>query len=620
MYTPANVLFKDCNVSEKKIISSILNWISNFEFALVVLLVSPWLAGTSMAQEFDSGCPDTANAAIWSSPREPRPGDSLDVLAVLTDGSADSLVVKDPFGEPVRVNTVRRGGPPWSLEARLDGIQGGAYRIEIQRGGRTVACRIIAVGRETEGVNEPQVNDWSRGAEAFYSAWIERLFDGPPETNLSFPSLEPVLRDPERNFLFNHLGRGEDERLPAEPDCADLPYFLRAYFAWKVGLPVEYRACDRGSAARPPSCGSPALDDRFSRGVQPASSFNSLMRQIANTVHSGSARTALSSDATDFYPVGLDRESLWPGTVFADPYGHTLMLAKWIPQTPGHSGILLAVDAQPDNSVARKRFWEGNFLFADVKGAGPGFKAFRPVLRDSGGRLRLPSNSALSVEAPLAPYSDEQAGMSADDFYARMGKLIDPKGLPPEQAYESTLDALVEQLNTRVESVENGENYMRQHRGSVIAMPSGAGIFETIGPWEDYATPSRDMRLLIALNVLSGLPDKIVRYPDLFALRQYSPESAKRYIEELHQRKIQERRFSYMRSDGSAQELTVADVFQRRSAFEAGYNPNDCAEVRWGAKSGTDEYVTCRRRAPAEQRLKMEQYRNWFHDTRRPTR
>ena len=49
--------------------------------------------------------------------------------------------------------------------------------------------------------------------------------------------------------------------------------------------------------------------------------------------------------------------------------------------------------------------------------------------------------------------------MSADGFYARMGKLINPAGLDAEKAYRETLDALVEQLTVRVGSVDNGEKY-----------------------------------------------------------------------------------------------------------------------------------------------------------------
>jgi hypothetical protein len=201
-----------------------------------------------------------------------------------------------------------------------------------------------------------------------------------------------------------------------------------------------------------------------------------------------------------------------------------------------------------------------------------------------------------------------------------MGKLINPRGLAPEQAYDAMLDALVEQLETRVGAIDNGETYLRQHRGSVIAMPSGAAIFETIGPWEDYATPSRDMRLLIAMNVIEQLPERIVRYPELFSLGGRSAEEAREDIGRRHDQRVGERRFSYTRSDGSHWELSVADVFARRAAIEVGYNPNDCVEVRWGAEADSAEYEPCRRHAPAEQKARMEQYRSWFRKTQRPTR
>ena len=40
------------------------------------------------------------------------------------------------------------------------------------------------------------------------------------------------------------------------------------------------------------------------------------------------------------------------------------------------AGVFLAVDGQPDGTVARKRFWRGNFLFAqDPALGGPGSSA-----------------------------------------------------------------------------------------------------------------------------------------------------------------------------------------------------------------------------------------------------
>ena len=96
---------------------------------------------------------------------------------------------------------------------------------------------------------------WNRATENLYSAWIETLFDAPIEQALSWPALHEVLRDKSRNFLFNHLGAGEDQKkLVIQPDCADLPYFLRAYFAFKMGLPFGYSKCSRGGGGQPPQC------------------------------------------------------------------------------------------------------------------------------------------------------------------------------------------------------------------------------------------------------------------------------------------------------------------------------------------------------------------------------
>ncbi len=570
------------------------------------------------SSDYGAACEESGDTRIWVSPLNPKPYSATKIMAVATDGAISDLSIVESDGRKIPLPSNSRGGPPWSLSSVVDNLADGDYRIEARRNGTILACHPLVLGGRN--AQEGQSLGWNLATEAFYSAWIEELFGAPVEENLSFPSLEPVLRDPERNFLYNHLGLNEDRNLPSTPDCADLPYTLRAYFAWKVGLPVGFRTCSRGSANSPPRCGSATVKTEFTHGIASQGNFRSVYGQLTNAVHSGSARTGLDDEATDLYPVPLNRESLWPGTVFADPYGHVLVLAQWVPQTAGRPGMLLAVDAQPDNSVTRKRFWEGTFLFANVNSAGPGFKVFRPLARSGSGALRTFSNGELVDNPSYAPFSMEQENLTPEDFYARMDKLINPKGLQPKQAFDTTLDALAEQVETRVTSVENGESYFRKGHGGFIAMPSGASIFETIGPWEDFATPSRDMRLIIAINVLNGLPNKIVRHPELFVLNGESPQTLKAEIEDYQAQRLQERRIRYIRSDGSSWELSLADVLARKQAFEIAYNPNDCAEVRWGAKPGTDEYSTCRRHAPSEQHAKMEQYRPWFRDARRPTR
>lgn len=564
-----------------------------------------------------AACAAGEKTRIWTAPLQPRPGEPMEMLAVSTDGALEPLRITDPAGRQTTLRGVAYGGPPWGLHGGIFRPQSGTYRIEATRRGQPVACTEVRVGG---GAAVRGDADWDLATSALFAVWIERLFDAPPEQSLSFDSLAPVLRNPERNFFYGYLGGGEDERLPADPDCADLPYFLRAYFAWKLGLAVAYRPCSRGSRSSPPRCEAPTVDTSFVGSPVAVSGIKGVTRRIMDTVHSGSGRTALSDDSTDFYPVALERSALWPGTLYADPYGHTLILVKWLPQRPGRPGRLLAVDAQPDNSMARKRFWEGTFLFAETPSAGPGFKAFRPLTRTAGGALRPLSNSALDGRSGLPAFSLEQSGLAPADFYARMERLINPDGLDPDEAYAATLAALMEQLKTRVDSVETGESFMRAHPGTVIPMPAGPAIFETTGAWEDYATPSRDMRLLIAMNVLEELPERIRRYPDLYVLRGDSPEAAAARIELLHTESIERNAIEYRRSDASPWRLTVADIYSRRPGLQIAYNPNDCVERRWGAAPGSADYSTCRRQAPAEQRRQMEEYRPWFRETRRPPR
>jgi hypothetical protein len=236
------------------------------------------------------------------------------------------------------------------------------------------------------------------------------------------------------------------------------------------------------------------------------------------------------------------------------------------------------------------------------------------------GQWRVLSNDELIDQPDFAPFSLEQDHLIPDDFYAKLALLINPNGLDPKQAYEATLAALVEQIETRVNSVDNGEAYFRKNPRSVIPMPSDAAIFQTLGPWEDYSTPSRDMRLIIAINALNSLPEKIARHSGLFILNGQSPAEARAEIEQYHAKRAQEHSIRYTRTDGSPWELSIAEILARKPDYEMAYNPNDCIEIRWGAQLGTEEYSTCRRRAPAQQRAKMEQYRAWFSEVRRPLR
>ena len=189
-----------------------------------------------------------------------------------------------------------------------------------------------------------------------------------------------------------------------------------------------------------------------------------------------------------------------------------------MPEQNGTPGVFLAVDAEPDGSITRKRFWRGNFLFVHDPALGsPGFKRFRPIVRDKNGALRRLTNAEIAKNPSYGDFSLDQSQMSAEDFYDRMDDVMSPEPLDPVKAMTDAIASLDEQVKTRVTSIENGRKYQEKQPGEV-AMPNGPSIFETSGPWEDYSTPARDFRLLIAIDVVRGFPDRVLRRAQRYAM------------------------------------------------------------------------------------------------------
>lgn len=609
-------------------------------------------------------CSDDDAFSMLASPMTPWKGAPLRVLITSEKPFDGELSLVAPDGSVAAKSSGRQGGPPyfWIAEAASPGE--GDWQAKLTRsaasGGCATITRGIKVRAKPGGAPRANANSiwplretWNATTEGFYSAWIEQLFDAPLDAAPSWPALHEVLRDPKRNFLHNHLGLREDGKgTNIKPDCADLPYFLRAYFAFKIGLPFGYAKCTRGGGGRAPQCPAwwniqneevppqqskseegglaglfaekpPRPQTRIAaKGLGLTAAFGQYLNSIvANSVHSGSGRTAFNDDKTDYYPVPLSEATLRPGTVYADPYGHLLVLVKRVAQSNDSAGVLLAVDGQPDGTVARKRFWRGNFLFAqDPALGGPGFKRFRPVVAVKKSGLRRLSNDEIAAAAGYGDFSLEQSKLSVEAFYDKMDDVMSPAPLDPARAMTEAITALEEQAKARVTSVENGRKY-QAGGGAEAAMPNGAAIFETTGAWEDFATPSRDLRLLIAIDVVRGFPERVARRPERYAMPAgKSPADVKSELDGVLARELAARSFSYTRSDGSAFELTLKDLLARMGELEMAYNVNDCVELRWGAPETSDEASTCKRRAPAAQKKKMAEYRAWFRERRRPPR
>ena len=393
-----------------------------------------------------------------------------------------------------------------------------------------------------------------------------------------------------------------------------------------MGLPFGYSNCSRGFGGRPPKCYQwfdvdhpevtrpppPPEQDAaanaaaavpappppppsrvlglFARSqpveepvnpvaVQPApkpkpkrpTNFAEYLRDVGDVVHTGAVRVSGNDDNTDFYTISLSQKTLRPGTVYADPYGHVLMLVHLVPEQNGTPGVFLAVDAEPDGSITRKRFWRGNFLFVhDASLGGPGFKRFRPIVGGKDSPLRRLSNAEIAKNPQYGDFSLEQSQISVEDFYDRMDDVMSPTPLDPVKAMTDAIASLNEQVRTRVTSIENGRKYLEKQAG-ITAMPDGASIFETTGAWEDYSTPARDFRLLIASDVVRNFPDRFSA-----ARRSATRYRPAKSVEDVKQRiagvltsgvgLAQDN--LYRGSDGSpAGTLTLKDVLDRSSGL-----------------------------------------------------
>ena len=590
-------------------------------------LVSPGMSDS--AKEIESPDGYQLVDTILVLPKNPGPGEVFRILATGGENMRKAqIIVSGPSGNLESLK--RKIGeelPYWRIDD-FNGSSAGKYKVNLIVDSKLVSNLEFKIYPKEEtpstGVVWKTLQGWNSNTEAIYSAWINALFQGCDE-QASWSALHEVTQNKNQNFLYNYLSLGEDDptgknRLIMQPDCADNPFYLRAYFAWKLGLPFGYHECDRGTLERSPKTGRWVTNETPASKTNPALAFNAFLRMVMNGVHSGTARTAFDDENSDYYPVSLERGALHPGIVYADPYGHTLILVGWVPQTNDHPGLLLAVDAQPDGTIGIKRFWKGNFLFNTSGVIGePGFKAFRPISVHKGVPY-LMQNKSLTASAGFVPFSLQQRKMKTDVFYHTMERLINPKPLDPETALLDLIQALQEQLIVRVTSVANGEAYLKLHPDAMIPMPSSAaGIFQAGGQWEDFSTPNRDLRLLIAMDAVLDFPNLVVRSQEDFNIsRLVSPEQAKKKLQSVLDQKASELSISYTRTDGSIQKLTVGEILKRRDAFEMAYNPNDGIEIRWGAPENSDERATCHRHTPSKQFETMRSVRVWFHNRLHP--
>ena len=164
--------------------------------------------------------------AIFVTPERPSAERPLEIIA-LSRGERDALQLR-MFGPLDQLDQVPEDTPALSLRAlekRGPHLRAwtanstpkspGLWRIVASAKGVEVGCINVSVEAQRRSVKRrgyrlkrTKTRSWGPQEELFYSLWIQHLFNADEGT--TWPSLDRITRDSERNLLHNHLDLGED--------------------------------------------------------------------------------------------------------------------------------------------------------------------------------------------------------------------------------------------------------------------------------------------------------------------------------------------------------------------------------------------------------------------------
>jgi surface antigen len=393
-------------------------------------------------------------------------------------------------------------------------------------------------------------------------------------------------------------------------DCADLPYFLRGYYAWKRGLPFSYiSAVSPRGATRDIRYTSSGNTIASRRDVLTGStSGRQLLVDLRNGISSAMFRLHPDMEGTDLYPVRIDRKSLKPGSVLYDPNGHVAVVYK-----VEEDGRVLFMDAHPDNSLTRGTY--GKKFVRSSPGMGSGFKNWRPLKLV--GATTTPDGALVggrvvfSKNAELTDFSTEQffgnVARPADrewasgqftiegqqvDYYDYVRAKMGGGSLTfePVQEVRNMVRANCEDLRYRAEAVDLAIRVGIQNKAQPSRLPTN--IYGTEGEWEEYSTPSRDARLKASFKELRDQVQRFVEWHNAGDKRvRFQGGSIVQALLKAYDEEAALCTITYLRSNGTPVPLGYEEI--RKRLFLLSFDPYHCIERRWGA-SQPAELATCR--------------------------
>ncbi len=469
---------------------------------------------------------------------------------------------------------------------------------------------------------------WTEQDERSFGDFISRL--GEAVERRECEMVDTCLRSGANPYAYSDP---PDLRLYA--DCADLPYYLRSYFAWKNGLPMSVESSvsarkvegNIGDVRYTPfgnyvtgrfdilarsSAGRSSIWEDFWGGILKTKYPNAvslLNGTITDLTYSASYRMMGVEDGalfTDYYPVKLDRDGIRPGTVIYDPNGHVTIIYKVT-----DDGHVFYIDSHPDNTLTSGMYNQKFERSNPFQGAG--FKNFRPIALVS---AKLDSNGTYVGGKIVGAKNTQLRSYSLEQFY---GTDPDPAGvwqngkflyngnpmpyydylrlkmasgtlrIDPILDMRQNVKDLCSGLKDRVVAVSTAIKSGVQNKEHPLRLP--LNIYGSDGEWENYASPARDARLKVSfVELVNQSKDMLQRYKVGDPTIVYSGKNLAKDLLATYQTEARACQFSYVNSSGRPVTMDLDQARQR--IFEMSFDPYHCVELRWGA-TNPQELAPC---------------------------
>jgi hypothetical protein len=460
-------------------------------------------------------------------------------------------------------------------------------------------------------------SEWSQADENGFSEFVRSIGrSGCTETVACLRGAGNPYRD------------GDPKELKFLADCADFPYMLRAYYAWKNHLPFAYVNGTTGEGDQKFNNGNRTVSRRDLADHGGGLNAVALLSEIHTGVWTGTYRVDAAEKSTalaDFYSPKIKPGSIRPGTAIYDVNGHV-----GIVYDIQDDGRIDYMDAHPDFSVTRSTY--GAQFGQSPARLGGGIKNWRPIKLDGakvmkdgrliGGRIVATPNGSIA-DFSLEQYQGNVAGTKGDGEdarfqydaveigyfeYVRVAMAGGKMQYSPLYEVKATIRTLCNDLKDRALYVDMAIAEGAHKKPQPQKLPNNIYGADD-ATWESYSTPSRDARIKTAaaqfyidmqkMIFFWGQRDPRIVYDGLY----FKEDLQKAYAEEAAACTI-----SYTNSKGTKVALSFDEVMGRLFALD--FDPYHCIERRWGA-SGT-ELQTCEdgevkaRWYGAEQRLRNQ--------------